>query len=76
MKVRTTFAGAYSILTSTAFLHAGLINSRREGRYTNLRARTAPADLSILSSILGIPQEVRPCLTPSSGLVAETLHRQ
>jgi len=57
VKVRTTFAGAFTILTSTAFLHAGLINSRKEGRYTNLRARTARADLSILSSILGIPQE-------------------
>lgn len=57
VKVRTTFAGAYTILTSSAFLHAGLMNSRREGRYTRLRSRTAPEDMSILSNILGIPQE-------------------
>lgn len=76
MKVRTTFAGAYTILTSTAFLHAGLINSRREGRYTNLRARTAPADLSILSSILGIPQEVCSYLVSSSRAITEALRRQ
>jgi DNA polymerase sigma len=68
VKVRTTFAGAFTILTSTAFLHAGLMNSRREGRYTNLRARTAPEDLSILSSILGISQEVRPYLILHYGL--------
>jgi len=58
VKVRTTFAGAYTILTSSAFLHAGLMNSRREGRYTRLRSRTAPEDMSILSNILGISQEV------------------
>jgi len=56
-RVRTTFAGAFTILTSTAFLHAGFMNSRREGRYVNLRARAAPEDLSILSSILGISHE-------------------
>lgn len=74
-RVRTTFAGAFTILTSTAFLHAGFMNSRREGRYTNLRARRAPEDLSILSSILGISHEVCPYLSPTM-LTAETVHRQ
>src|ERR1700753_763040 len=76
VKVRTTFAGAYTILTSSAFLHAGLMNSRREGRYTNLRLRTAPEDLTILSSILGISQEVCPFLMPPYGSVTETLRRR
>jgi len=66
-------AGAYTILTSTAFLHAGLMNSRKEGRYTNLRGRRAPEDLSILSSILGISQEVCPYLISPPGLFAEAL---
>jgi non-canonical poly(A) RNA polymerase PAPD5/7 len=64
-KVRTTLAGGFTILTSTAFLHAGLMKSRREGRYVNLRPRRAPEDLSILSSILGISQEVSPHAAPS-----------
>lgn len=56
-KVRTTFAGAFTILTSTAYLHAGLMSSRRDGRYTRFRPRTAPEDMSILSNILGISRE-------------------
>lgn len=75
-KVRTTFAGAYTILTSSAFLHAGLINSRREGRYTRLRSRTAPGDMSILSNILGISQEVGLDFTLRTDFVAEISGRQ
>jgi non-canonical poly(A) RNA polymerase PAPD5/7 len=57
-KVRATFAGAFRILTSTAYLHAGIISSRREGRAVHLRPRSEPEDMSILSSVMGITQEV------------------
>ena len=73
VKVRTTFAGAYTILTSTAFLHAGLMNSRQEGRYTKLRSRRVPEDLSILSNILGIPKEVCIAIGLRCRLVTEIL---
>lgn len=76
VKVRTTLAGAFTILTSTAFLHAGLMRSRREGRYVNIRSRTAPEDLSILSSILGISQEVSPHTASPCGFVVEISRRR
>lgn len=67
-KVRTTFAGAYGILTSSAYLHAGILSARREGRTAHLRSRSEPEEMSILSSVMGITQEVsdsdlylRPC---------------
>ena len=57
-KVRTTFAGAYGILTSTAYLHAGILSAHREGRAVHLRNRGEPEKTSILSSVMGITQEV------------------
>ncbi|KIM48611.1 hypothetical protein M413DRAFT_60162 [Hebeloma cylindrosporum] len=57
-KVRTAFAGCHGILTSTAFLRAGILNSRRHGRAVHLRAHDEPEDLSILSTVMGITQEV------------------
>lgn len=62
-KVRTTFAGAHGILTAAAFHRAGLMSSRREGRYVNLRGSDhddiRPEDMSILSTVMGVTQEVR-----------------
>jgi hypothetical protein len=58
-KVRTAFAGAYGILTSTAYLRAGILSSRQDGRAVHLRSRYEPEDLSILSTVMGITQEVR-----------------
>ncbi|KAF8646922.1 hypothetical protein AX16_007014 [Volvariella volvacea WC 439] len=55
-KVRATFAGAYSILTTTAYLRAGMMNARRSGQAVKLRDRYAGEDLSILSSIMHISQ--------------------
>ncbi len=51
-------AGAYGILTSTAYTKAGIINARRTGEALRLRERYDAADLSILSSIMNVPQEV------------------
>ncbi|EGN95678.1 hypothetical protein SERLA73DRAFT_60289 [Serpula lacrymans var. lacrymans S7.3] len=58
-KVRQTLAGAHGIMTSTSFLRAGILGSRREGRSYSLRNNHYPEDMSILSSILGVTQEVR-----------------
>jgi non-canonical poly(A) RNA polymerase PAPD5/7 len=58
-KVRATFAGAFGILTSAAFSRVGLIKARRDGSYTNLRKRAELGEMSILSSVLGITQEVK-----------------
>jgi len=57
-KVRQTLAGAHGILTSMAFLRAGILSARREGRTYPLRRHEEPEDMSILSSILGVTQEV------------------
>lgn len=46
-------------MQATAFLRAGILSSRREGRSYRLRMVTNPEDMSILSSILGVTQEVR-----------------
>ncbi|KAK0496784.1 hypothetical protein EDD18DRAFT_1163932 [Armillaria luteobubalina] len=56
-KVKTTFAGAFNILASSAYLKAGIINSRRSGTALHLRDRFDPADLSVLSAIVGVTQE-------------------
>ena len=58
-KVRTTLAGAHGILTATAYLRAGILEARREGRFFKLRHRYDPEDLSILSTVVGVTQEVR-----------------
>jgi non-canonical poly(A) RNA polymerase PAPD5/7 len=57
-KVRQTLAGAHGIMTSMAFLRAGILGARREGRTYPLRGHGEPEDMSILSSILGVTQEV------------------
>ncbi|KAG2089214.1 hypothetical protein BD769DRAFT_1527146 [Suillus cothurnatus] len=56
-KVRQTLAGAHGIMTSMAFLRAGILGARREGRTYPLRGHGEPEDMSILSSILGVTQE-------------------
>ncbi|KDR67548.1 hypothetical protein GALMADRAFT_1079828 [Galerina marginata CBS 339.88] len=61
-KVRTAFAGCHGILTSTAYLRAGILSSRHHGRSVNLRGHYESEDLSILSTVMGITQEVScPC---------------
>ncbi|KAG6888367.1 hypothetical protein C0992_008669 [Termitomyces sp. T32_za158] len=54
-KVRQTFAGAHSILTSSAYLTAGILSSRRQG--TAVSFGDEPEELSVLSRIMGVTQE-------------------
>lgn len=56
-KVRQTFAGAYDILLSTVYYLAGVLSSKREGRYTKIHEEETSEDISILASIIAIPQE-------------------
>jgi len=56
-RVRSTFAGAHGILTSTVYLRAGVLNSRRNRGSFRLRDHYEPEDLGILTSILGVTQE-------------------
>ncbi|KAG2150705.1 uncharacterized protein EDB93DRAFT_1249720 [Suillus bovinus] len=62
-KVRQTLAGAHGIMTSMAFLRAGILGARREGRTYPLRRHSEPEDMSILSSILDFKQ---PIIDPGS----------
>ncbi|TDL24987.1 hypothetical protein BD410DRAFT_826904 [Rickenella mellea] len=59
--VRQTFAGAFEIMTTAAYLRAGILSSRRQGQYVNLRHRghdrLDPEEMSILSSVMGVTQE-------------------
>jgi len=57
-KVRTALAGAYQILTSTAYLQTATCRSRRQGHDIPLRQEFHPEDMSILSSVMGVTQEV------------------
>mgnify|MGYP001167337477 CR=1 FL=1 len=59
-KVRTAFAGAHSILSATAYIRAGMLHSRRKRTSVHLRDHYEPEDLSILSAVMGITQEVSP----------------
>ncbi|KAF8625741.1 hypothetical protein AX17_006768 [Amanita inopinata Kibby_2008] len=56
-RVRMTLAGAYEILTSTAYLRAGMLNARYNSRSFSLRDHYEAQDMSILSSIMGVTQE-------------------
>ncbi len=56
-KVRTAFAGCHGILTSTAYLRAGILSSRRHGQSVRLRSHYEPEDMSILATVMGITQE-------------------
>ena len=57
-KVRQTLAGAFGIMQAAAFMRARVLSSLQEGRSYRLRVVTNPEDMSILSSILGVTQEV------------------
>ena len=46
-------------MTAAAYTKANVLGSRRSGRSVNLRGYVEPTDLSILSSVLGVTQEVR-----------------
>jgi non-canonical poly(A) RNA polymerase PAPD5/7 len=54
-KVRQTLRGAYEIMTSSAYALAGILRARQTGRYSN---HIPPEEMSILSKIVGITQEV------------------
>ncbi|PPQ99090.1 hypothetical protein CVT24_009356 [Panaeolus cyanescens] len=56
-KVRTAFAGAYGILTSTAYMRASILNSRNQGTSFRLRSSYEPEDLSVLCTVMGVTQE-------------------
>jgi len=58
-KVRTAFAGAHQMLATTSYMRASILNSRRQGRTFQLRREYDPEDLSILSTVMGVSQEVR-----------------
>ncbi|KAF8630769.1 hypothetical protein AX15_002738 [Amanita polypyramis BW_CC] len=56
-RVRMALAGAHGILTSIAYLRAGILNSRHHSRSFRLRDRYEAQDVSLLSSIMGVTQE-------------------
>jgi non-canonical poly(A) RNA polymerase PAPD5/7 len=58
-RVRQTFAGAHGIMTAATYMKASILNAQRSGRSAKLRGHAEPTDLSILSSVLGVTQEVR-----------------
>lgn len=61
--VRQTFAGAYEIMKSSAYIRAGILRAKQRGQAYSLRTgkstydRLDSEEMSILSSILGITQE-------------------
>jgi len=63
-QVRQTFAGAFEILKTAAYLRATIISARQQQRMVSLRSgsaqtRLVPEEMSILSSVMGVTQEVR-----------------
>ncbi|EMD38132.1 hypothetical protein CERSUDRAFT_49354 [Gelatoporia subvermispora B] len=58
MKVRATLAGAHNIMLAAAYVQAGILSARREGRYVNLRDISSSEEMSILASVMGVTQEV------------------
>ncbi|KAJ7264869.1 hypothetical protein B0H12DRAFT_1101213 [Mycena haematopus] len=74
--VKRNLAGAHEILTSVIYLRAGILEARRDGHAFSLRDHYEAADMSILSSVLGVTQET----LSNRALVKEvyenrTLHR-
>jgi len=59
-KVKTAFAGAYNLLTMTSYHRVGILSSRQQGTAFRLRQRYDPEDLSVLSTVMGVTQEVCP----------------
>lgn len=61
-QVRQTFAGAFEILKTAAYLRATIISARQQHRTVSLRSgsaheRLVPEEMSILSGVMGITQE-------------------
>jgi non-canonical poly(A) RNA polymerase PAPD5/7 len=56
-KVRQTLRGAHEIMTSSIYSQAGTTHARRAGRSVETRNHI-PLEMSILSKIVGISQEV------------------
>ena len=56
-KVRATLAGAHGIMTTSAYLRAGYIESRRRRRIVHLQQSSNPEEMSILASVMGVTQE-------------------
>lgn len=57
-KVRTTLAGAFAMLTSTAYQRKEEISARRDRRHYPLHGKKDPESMSILSTVMGVTQEV------------------
>ncbi|KAF8205499.1 hypothetical protein K438DRAFT_1817936 [Mycena galopus ATCC 62051] len=55
--VKRNLAGAHEILTSVIYMRAGILEARRDGQAFSLRGHYEAADMSILSSVLGVTQE-------------------
>ncbi|KLO19261.1 hypothetical protein SCHPADRAFT_899095 [Schizopora paradoxa] len=61
-QVRQTFAGAFEILKTAAYVRASIISARQQQRVVSLRSgsvqsRLVPEEMSILSGVMGITQE-------------------
>jgi non-canonical poly(A) RNA polymerase PAPD5/7 len=59
-KVRQTLRGAYEIMTASAYAQAGILHAQKAGRTHSLRGggRCRPEEMSILSKLIGVTQEV------------------
>ncbi|KIY70427.1 hypothetical protein CYLTODRAFT_370984 [Cylindrobasidium torrendii FP15055 ss-10] len=57
-QVKQTMAGAFTILASTVYRAAAILKARQDGSALRLREKYDPEDLSILSSIVTVPQDV------------------
>lgn len=60
-RVRKTLAGAHEILSATAFMRGRILTAKERGEYINLGGslRKTYDNPSILSSVMGVTQEVR-----------------
>ncbi|KAF8584098.1 Nucleotidyltransferase [Ramaria rubella] len=63
-RVRQTLAGAHEVLTAAALMRGRILTSKARGEYTDLRGLRGRAqehdNQSILSSVMGVTQEVNP----------------
>ena len=61
--VRQTFSGAFEILKTASYVRASIVAARQQNRMVSLRPSKphgglVPEEMSILSSVMGITQEV------------------
>ncbi|KAL7416891.1 hypothetical protein BDY24DRAFT_378617 [Mrakia frigida] len=76
IRVRSTFAGAYEVLTSRLYIRAAEIVSRRSGRHGRLSiGRGDDGAMSILIGIMGVSPEVRSTLNLPKERLEPSLRR-